>query len=185
MIGLAVAVQVQRDRMELTEAEGRTASVETHGHEAARVAPFGCLVLDPGRFNRSVGPQHHDHLGILERAIDLGCEARATLNVAVPPDVVAGIAYRLRQPLGGIHVFACIAQKDFGHRASPPATCAPNRQTLQGPELIALIADHAALFQQRDFIRSNSETGQHLSRMLAERRRRQVRIRASAVEAHR
>ncbi len=86
--------------MELAEAEGRPAAAEADRNKAPAIAALGGFVLHPGRFDGRLGPEHDDRLRVLQCPIDFRREARAALDVAVPPDIVAATADARRQLLG-------------------------------------------------------------------------------------
>ena len=96
----------------LAEPQGRIASVERHRHELFLVAPLGCFVQHPVRFQRVRRPQDHDRVARMQRRLDRLRKRGAAFDLCVPPDLEPRLFQRICHHPRAFAIGAGIAEED-------------------------------------------------------------------------
>src|SRR5207342_1151442 len=89
----------QIERMNLAEAERRYDRLDAYRQQLARLERAHRFIAHEARASRRLGPQHDDDMRLGDLLLDDFGELGTASQVAIPPDIDAERAERVRDPL--------------------------------------------------------------------------------------
>jgi hypothetical protein len=98
--------------MILAEPNRRVEITHAQRQQLRRIPSDRSFVAHPWRLNRGAGPYHQNDVTIAKLPLNLRSETGATVEVAVPPDIVLPTALQpSREPLNDARILSGIAQE--------------------------------------------------------------------------
>ena len=116
VIGCAAPVE-QVERMDLAEAERRHDRLDAYWQQLAGLESAHRFIANEARASRRLRPQHDDDMRLGDLLLDDFGELGTASQVAIPPDIDAERAERVRDPLCRVAILARVTDEELSQRS--------------------------------------------------------------------